>query len=126
MLRHTLLPLTACPYFLRNMARVDRRQERKLNQETFGVSGVYNRNWNRNGPRMPPRNRNFNQGGRGPPRNNAPGQGGRRYPPRNYSNNNNNSRSFGGDRRPQGEKATQEANSNSAGTERTTVWGPAQ
>ena len=91
------------------MNRVDRRQERKLNQETFGVSGVYNRNWNNRGRGGPgQRNmqgRNYNQGGRGP-RNNGPGQGGR-YPRNNFSNynnsynNNNNYRSQqGGDRRP--------------------------
>jgi protein LSM14 len=59
-----------------NVNRIDRRQERKLNQETFGVSGFYQRNWrgrgggrghmnNRgyNNNRSGNFNRNFNNGG---------------------------------------------------------------
>jgi len=74
-----------------NDSRVDRRQERKQNQETFGVSGVYNRNWRGRGGYRGGFNRN--------------------YAPRNYNNN----RSEGGDRRT----FNNHSNSNSTRGEKT-------
>lgn len=40
-----------------NNNRVDRRQERKQNTETFGVAGIYNRNWRGRGGRYNNNNR---------------------------------------------------------------------
>jgi len=74
-----------------NVNRIDRRQERKLNQETFGVSGFFPRNWrggrgggrgnfnNRgyNNNRSGNFNRNYNQNFHGGQRQGGQGFGGR-------------------------------------------------
>jgi len=75
-----------------NTNRVDRRLERKQNTETFGVAGIYNRNWRGRGGRggyNNSYNRNYNNNGN------------RNFSRNNYNNRfNNNSEGEGGERRP--------------------------